>query len=103
MRKKTKPIVARNVYELASAIGLTRADAEEIQRRAKLVDAITAAVQRNGWTHARLARAAQTSRTRVTAILNRDTRGVSTDLLLRLLHAMGYEAKLTIVRSKRAA
>jgi hypothetical protein len=35
-----------------------------------------------------------TSRTRVTAILNRNTKDISTDLLLRVLYALGYTAKI---------
>jgi DNA-binding LacI/PurR family transcriptional regulator len=47
-----------------------------------------------------VARLAGTSRTRVTAILNRNTKDISTDLMLRVLYALGYTAK---VRFKRAA
>ena len=39
--------------------------------------------------------ASRTSRTRVTAILNRNTKAVSTDLLLRILYSLGYTAKIT--------
>ena len=48
--------------------------------------------ENRGVRHAALAR---TSRTRVTAILNRNTKAVSTDLLLRVLYALGYTAKIT--------
>ena len=37
----------------------------------------------------------RTSRTRVTAIMNRNTQDISTDLLLRVLYALGYTAKIT--------
>jgi plasmid maintenance system antidote protein VapI len=46
-----------------------------------------------------VARLAHTSRTRVTAILNRNTKDVSTDLLLRVLYALGYTAKITFQRA----
>ncbi len=46
-------------------------------------------------THAQVAGLARTSRTRITAILNRNTKAVSTDLLLRVLYSLGYTAKIT--------
>jgi len=47
-----------------------------------------------------VARLAHTSRTRVTAILNRNTHDISTDLMLRVLASLGVQAKL---RFKSAA
>ncbi|MGB2677650.1 MAG: XRE family transcriptional regulator [Candidatus Acidiferrum sp.] len=98
--KKTKGVVTRNAGELAKALGLTAADGAEIELRSDLNTKIAAVVARKGLTHAEVARLASTSRTRVTAILNRNTKNVSTDLLLRVLYALGYTAK---VRFKRAA
>jgi len=51
-------------------------------------------------THSALARVARTSRPRVTAILNGNLEGVSTDLLLRILAALGTQVQL---RFRRAA
>ena len=50
--------------------------------------------------HAELAKCAGTSRTRVTAIANGNTHGVSTDVLIRVLAATGHRAE---VRVKKAA
>jgi hypothetical protein len=50
-------------------------------------------------THAQVARLARTSRTRITAILNSNTKDVSTDLLLRVLYALGYTAKITFQKA----
>ena len=60
-------------------------------------------IRRKGLAHPHVAALARTSRTRgrsfssdkATAILNRNTQAVSTDLLLRLLYALGYAAKIT--------
>ncbi len=41
-----------------------------------------------------LRRLARTSRTRVTAMMNRNTKDISTDLLLRVLYSLGYTAKI---------
>jgi predicted XRE-type DNA-binding protein len=71
--KKVKPVVARNAKELAKALGLTPADGVEIEIRSDLNDKIIEVVSKRGLTHSQVARVAHTSRTRVTAILNRNT------------------------------
>ena len=98
--RKTKAVVARNASELAKALGLTPADGAELELRSDLHTKIAEVVARKGLTHLEVARLAGTSRTRVTAILNRNTKDISTDLMLRVLYALGYTAK---VRFKRAA
>lgn len=103
MTNKRKSIVTRTAGELAHALGLSPLDGAEFEVRAALNEQIIRIARRSRLTHARIARAAGTSRTRVTAILNRNTHGVSTDLLLRLLGALGYRARLTVRRVKRAA
>jgi predicted XRE-type DNA-binding protein len=97
--KKIKPVVARNSKELASALELTAAEGAEIELRSELNSKIVEIVARKKLTHAEVARLAKTSRTRVTAVLNRNTKSVSTDLLLRVLYALGYTAKLRIQRA----
>jgi len=97
--KKTKAIVTRNAAELAKTLGLTAADGAEIELRSDLNTKIAHVVARKGLTHAEVARLAGTSRTRVTAILNRNTKDVSTDLLLRVLYALGYRAKIRFSRA----
>jgi predicted XRE-type DNA-binding protein len=98
--KKTKAVVAWNAGELAKALGLTPADGAKIELRSDLNTKIAEVVARKGLTHVEVAKLAGTSRTRVTAILNRNTKDISTDLMLRVLYALGYTAK---VRFKRAA
>ncbi len=92
--KKVKPIVARNAKELAKALGLTPADGLEIEIRSDLNDKIIEVVNKRGLTHAQIAKLARTSRTRVTAILNRNTHDISTDLMLRVLASIGVQARL---------
>jgi predicted XRE-type DNA-binding protein len=92
--KKIKPVVARNARELAKALGLRPADGMEIEVRSALNDKIIEVVNRKGLTHSEVARLAHTSRTRVTAILNRNTQDISTDLMLRVLASLGVQAKL---------
>ena len=93
--KKSRVVVTRNAEELAKALGLTRAEGAEIELRSALNSKIAEVVRRRDLTHAQVAKLARTSRTRVTAIMNRNTKDISTDLLLRVLYALGYTAKIT--------
>lgn len=97
--KKVKPIVARNAKELAKALGLTPAGAVELEIRSALNDKIIEVVSKRGLTHAQVAKLSHTSRTRVTAILNRNTHGISTDLMLRVLGSLGVQAKLKFTKA----
>jgi len=92
--KKVKPVVARNARELAKVLDLSPADGMEIEFRSNLNDKIIEVVTKKGLTHADVARLANTSRTRVTAILNRNTHDISTDLMLRVLGSLGVRVKL---------
>jgi predicted XRE-type DNA-binding protein len=98
--KKPKAVVARTAADLAKALGLAPVDGAEMELRSDLNSKIAEVVAKEGLTHAQVARLARTSRTRVTAIMNRNTKDVSTDLLLRVLYAVGYVAK---IRFERAA
>ena len=74
--KKVRPVVARNARELAKVLGLAPADGMEIEFRSDLNDKIIEVVAKKGLTHSDVARLAHTSRTRVTAILNRNTHAI---------------------------
>ena len=100
--KKTRRIVARSAGELADILGLSRADGMELEVRSDLNDKIIDIVKRSGLTHGEVARLARTSRTRVTAIMNRNTADISTDLLLRVLASLGYRVRLSFSRSAEA-
>jgi predicted XRE-type DNA-binding protein len=101
--KRHKSIITHTAEELTAVLGLSSLDAVEIEVRSELNDRIIQIVRRSGLTHAQVAKAAKTSRTRITAILNRNTHDVSTDLLLRIVGALGYRARITVRRSKAAA
>jgi len=99
MKKRNKAVVTRSASQLASALGLPPADAVEIEVRSALNDKIIEIVAKNGLTHAQVARLAETSRTRMTAILNRNTHDVSTDLLLRILARLGYRVTIKFFKA----
>lgn len=92
---KSKSSVTRNAAQLAELLGLSPADGAEIALRTSINSKIVEAVKRKGLTHAQVARLASTSRTRITAIMNRNTQDISTDLMLRVLYSLGYTAKIT--------
>jgi predicted XRE-type DNA-binding protein len=98
--KKSKIVMTRTAAGLAKALGLGATGGAEMELRSDLNSKIAEVVAKKGLTHAQVARLAGTSRTRVTAIMNRNTKDVSTDLLLRVLYAVGYVAK---IRFERAA
>jgi predicted XRE-type DNA-binding protein len=93
--KRPKAMVTRTASELARALDLTPADGAEIELRSTLNSKIVEVVRRKDLTHSQVARLARTSRTRVTAIMNRNTKDISTDLLLRVLYALGWTAKIS--------
>jgi predicted XRE-type DNA-binding protein len=99
MKKRTKAVVARTAGELAKVLGLARADGIEIAVRSALNTKIIQVIGKRGLTHAQLAALAGTSRTRVTALLNRNTKDISTDLMLRVLGALGVSARVTFGRA----
>ena len=97
--KAAKSVIAKNVTELAYILGLSAADGAEIALRSDLNDKIIEIVHKAGLTHDQVAKLARTSRSRITAILNRNTKDVSTDLMLRIIASLGYRAKITFSRA----
>jgi|APFre7841882724_1041349.scaffolds.fasta_scaffold59414_3 predicted XRE-type DNA-binding protein len=92
-------LVERNSKVLADALGLTEADRAAMEIQFELAERIARVTRRAGMTHAQLARLAGASRPRVTAILNGNLDGVSTDLLLRILAALGVRVRLRFHRA----
>lgn len=92
--KKVKAIETKTAQAMAKFLGLSPSDGVEIELRSDLNSKIIDIVKEKNLTHAEVAKLASTSRTRVTALLNRNTAEISTDLMLRVLAALGYKAKL---------
>ncbi len=97
--KKTRPIKTRTAKDLAMVLGLSPEDAVEIEFRAKLNQKIIEVVKDEELTHAEVAKVAGTSRTRVTAIMNCNTKDISSDLMLRVLAALGYTTKARFTKA----
>jgi predicted XRE-type DNA-binding protein len=100
---KSNIVITRSAAELADVLNLSPTQAADFELRSELCRKLIAIVKRDHLTHAYIARAAGTSRTRVTAILNRNLQGVSTDLLLRIVRSLGYQAKIILTKVNPAA
>ena len=95
---KVKTVRTRTPEELSKALGLTPAEGAEMVFRSDLNAQIITIVKRKKITHAQLAKLAGSSRTRMTALLNRNISDISTDLMLRVLSVLGYKTKLHITK-----
>ena len=82
--------------ELGKVLGLSTAETGEMEFRSDLTCALVHIIHQIKMTHAEIAKRAGTSRTRVTAIANGNTKGISTDLMIRVLSATGHKAELRI-------
>ncbi len=100
---KTRPVVATTPEALARALGLSGVESQEWQVQDELLKKLRQVVRQEALTHAEVAQRGGSSRTRVTAILNGNLDNVSTDLLIRLLSALGYRVKVSISRIHSAA
>lgn len=98
MRKSSpeKPIRVKTAKELGQALGLSVAETAEMEFRSELTCTLTRIIREGNLTHADIAKRAGTSRTRVTAVANGNTQGMSTDLLIRVLSATGHRAELRV-------
>ena len=92
---KIKPVIAKNSQQLAEALGLSVADAVEWDFRSILNEKIISLVASLRITHNELAKRVGTSRTRITALLNRRRNDISTDLMLRVIASLGYLPKVS--------
>lgn len=96
----SKNVIVRTAGDLGRALGLSVANTAQMEFRSDLTGALAKIIEAGQLTHAEIAKCAGTSRTRVTAIANGNTHGVSTDVLIRVLAATGHRAE---VRVKKAA
>jgi predicted XRE-type DNA-binding protein len=97
--KARKLVKTRTARELGHALGLSVSDTAEMEFRSDLTVALAKIIQSGRLTHADIAKQAGTSRTRVTAIANGNTQGVSTDVLIRVLAATGHRAEVRVKKT----
>jgi len=94
--KAEKPVRVKTAEDLGKVLGLSAAETGEMEFRSDLTCTLAKIIQNGKLTHSAIAKKAGTSRTRVTAIANGNTRGISTDLLIRVLCATGHKAELRV-------
>jgi predicted XRE-type DNA-binding protein len=97
MSNKSK--ITKNAEELADYLELDKADAREIELKLELNNEIIDIVKKMKLTHEKVAKLAGSSRTRMTALLNRNTKDISIELMLRVLSSLGYKATLKIKKA----
>lgn len=100
---RTKSVIAKTPEALACTLGLSGSEAHEWQVQHALLKKLRQVVRDESLTHAQVAQRGGSSRTRVTAILNGNLDNVSSDLLIRLLSALGYRVKVSVSRIDSAA
>ncbi len=76
-KSSNKPIRVNSAADLGRALGLSRAETGEMEFRSELTCVLAKIIQDGNLTHAEIAKRARTSRTRVTAIANANTHGIS--------------------------
>lgn len=91
--------VAAGAEQLAAILGVPGCGVQFAVRSA-LNTKIVEEVARRSITHVKLETMAHTSRTRITAILNRNTQNVSTDLMLRVLGALHITTRIVFGRAQ---
>ena len=97
--KSRKTTIVRTADDLGRVLRLSQADTAEMEFRSDLTVSLAKIIQSGRLTHADIAKRAGTSRTRITAIANGNTQGVSTDVLIRVLAATGYRAQVRVKRT----
>ena len=94
--KKNNSVSVKNSTELGALFKLPYADVVEMDFRSELTVALSQIIKNGEMTHQEIANKSGTARTRVTAIANGNTQGISTDVLIRVLAATGHRLYLQI-------
>ena len=97
-KEKSDKLIAKNASELAEILGLSANEGAEMEFRANLNIAIVKKFKEAKITHDQLSKIANVSRTRLTALLNYNTKGLSTDFMIRVLRALGYKADIKLTK-----
>lgn len=97
--KKNKFVTTKNPKELAAALGLSPSDAIEWEVRLMITNKIISSAGGSDLTVTDIAKIAGTSRGRITKILKNDTHGISLDVLVRVLGALGEEMKISFKKA----
>ena len=97
--KKQKTVVNKNSKELSATLGLSPLDAIEWEVRLMITNKIISSAEKSDLTVTDIANLSGTSRARITKILKSDTHGISLDVLVRVLGALGEEMKISFKKA----
>ena len=96
--KKSKKIITKTSFELASALKLEHSDAIIWELRLSMAQRILKTAKQKRISVTDLAKTSKTSRARITKILKEETQGISLDVLVRVLVATGQKVKFNYKR-----
>ncbi len=97
--KKSNKIVNKNAKDLAKSLGLSALDAIEWEVRFMITNKIIESANKSELTITDIAKLSGTSRARITKILKNDNFGISLDVLVRVLGALGEEVKISFKKA----
>jgi hypothetical protein len=93
--KKNSVIINKSAKELAKTMGLNTSHSVEWELRYAITKQIIKVFKNENFTVTEIAKNSGTSRARVTRILKDDTFGISIDVLLKVLEAVGESLKIS--------
>jgi predicted XRE-type DNA-binding protein len=88
--------------ELATKLGISAARGMEAVIKAQLTSAVLDAVEKQGLTHAEIAKRSGLPRSAVTGILSGSLQKVTIDRVLKLVEAVGLVAEVKVRRARAA-
>jgi len=86
----------RSVTALAKALNLPEGEARRVDIRTDLVVAIQKAVTKKGLTHVASAKLTGVGRTVITALMNGNSKHISTDRLIHIAEQLGLRVSLKV-------
>ncbi len=86
----------RSVTELAKALNLPEGEARRIEIRTDLVVAIQRTITKKKLTHAESAKMTGVGRTVITALMNGNSKHISTDRLIHIAELLGLKVRLSV-------
>jgi plasmid maintenance system antidote protein VapI len=85
--------------ELAKKLGVSKSRALEAVLKADLIGAALKAVDKEGYTHAEIAKKSGLPRSAVTGILSGSLQKVTLDRILRIVEAVGLTAEIKVKKA----
>ena len=98
MNKKKSITISRSAKDLAEALNLPASVAIEWELRYQITNQIVHNFKAKKLTITALAKSSETSRARVTNILKGNSEGISLDVLMRILGAMGQRVEIKFLK-----